>query len=137
METRSRRAPFLIQKFIPCQARVLRVVKIGGQTLSYWKVGKKGQDFVANLSGGGKVDKTADPLLQKRGRDAADRFCRLTRINLAGFDLLFGPDHNDPYFLEINYFFGRKGLGGSEAFYALLTREIRKWMDGLETGRAS
>ena len=33
--------------------------------------------------------------------------------------------------LEINYFFGRKGLGGSEAYYKILHEEIRTWLDGI------
>jgi len=32
-------------------------------------------------------------------------------------------------FLEINYFFGRKGLGGSEAYYKLLQQEIDRWIN--------
>jgi ribosomal protein S6--L-glutamate ligase len=30
--------------------------------------------------------------------------------------------------LEINYFFGRRGLGGSDAFYEILKREINTWL---------
>jgi ribosomal protein S6--L-glutamate ligase len=30
--------------------------------------------------------------------------------------------------LEINYFFGRKGLGGSENYYRILLAEIRNWL---------
>ena len=30
--------------------------------------------------------------------------------------------------LEINYFFGRKGLGGSDAYYEILNEEIDKWL---------
>jgi ribosomal protein S6--L-glutamate ligase len=34
--------------------------------------------------------------------------------------------------LEINYFFGRRGLGGSNAFYEILTSEIDNWLDQLD-----
>jgi ribosomal protein S6--L-glutamate ligase len=30
--------------------------------------------------------------------------------------------------LEINYFFGRRGLGGSDAFYEILKSEIDNWL---------
>jgi ribosomal protein S6--L-glutamate ligase len=33
-----------------------------------------------------------------------------------------------PMLLEINYFFGRKGLGGSKAYYKLLHEEIQAWL---------
>ena len=58
-------------------------------------------------------------------------FCQLTDINLAGFDLLFTntPETTEIYFLEINYFFGRKGLGGSEGFYRILMEEIERWLE--------
>jgi ribosomal protein S6--L-glutamate ligase len=31
--------------------------------------------------------------------------------------------------LEINYFFGRRGLGGSDAYYKVLKREIQNWIE--------
>jgi ribosomal protein S6--L-glutamate ligase len=34
-------------------------------------------------------------------------------------------------FLEINYFFGRTGLGGSKRFYRLLEAAIDSWLAGL------
>jgi ribosomal protein S6--L-glutamate ligase len=34
--------------------------------------------------------------------------------------------------LEINYFFGRRGLGGSEPFYRIFTEEVDKWLKGLD-----
>jgi ribosomal protein S6--L-glutamate ligase len=36
-----------------------------------------------------------------------------------------------PLLLEINYFFGRIGLGGSETFYRILRKEIHKWLKGI------
>jgi ribosomal protein S6--L-glutamate ligase len=58
-------------------------------------------------------------------------FCSRTGINLAGFDLLFSSRGKSrlPLFLEINYYFGRRGLGGSERFYEILIAEIEKWID--------
>ncbi|MDP3282844.1 MAG: hypothetical protein Q8M56_00245, partial [Desulfobacterales bacterium] len=75
-----------------------------------------------------------DPELVKAAVSRAKDFCRKTGINLAGFDFLFSSENyynEEPLFLEINYFFGRKGLGGSEKFYTILNREIRKWLKSL------
>jgi len=49
---------------------------------------------------------------------------------MAGFDLLFSSERKNrtPLFLEINYYFGRRGLGGSERFYEILNTEITKWL---------
>jgi ribosomal protein S6--L-glutamate ligase len=59
--------------------------------------------------------------------------CNKTGINLAGFDVIFEPvkEHIKPLMLEINYFFGRRGLGGSDAYYEILNREIRDWLNQL------
>ena len=53
-----------------------------------------------------------------------------TGINLAGFDVIFSSENGDPdaMVLEINYFFGRKGLGGSENYYRILLEEMRNWL---------
>ena len=49
---------------------------------------------------------------------------------VAGFDVIFSSANGDPdpMLLEINYFFGRKGLGGSENYYRILLEEIRNWL---------
>lgn len=125
------RAGFLIQTYIPSGRRVLRVAVIGRSSISYWRVQKDTALFETSLSKGAVIDATSDRQLRRTGIQAVRDFCRKTNINLAGFDLLFpsssSPDH-PPYFLEINYFFGRRGLGGSERFYAVLAWEIRRWI---------
>jgi ribosomal protein S6--L-glutamate ligase len=127
---------FLLQEFIPSDARSLRVVVIHRRFISYWRVQEGKNDFYTNLKKGAKIDKHADPMLQAAGISAAKDLCRNTNINLAGFDFLFSEttrQHGmiEPLFLEINYFFGRKGLGGSEAYYQILNKEIDTWRTGL------
>jgi ribosomal protein S6--L-glutamate ligase len=127
---------FLLQEFIPSQSRSLRVVVIHRQFVSYWRV-QEGEDaFYTNLKKGAKIDKETDPELQEAGIASAVAFCRKTGINLAGFDFLFSEKVLEkgvvePLFLEINYFFGRRGLGGSEAFYRMLHEEINNWINQL------
>ena len=80
-----------------------------------------------------RVDAEADEELQKSAVESARKLCQKTGINLAGFDFLFSSESEErtPMFLEINYFFGRRGLGGSEKFYELLNHEIKKWLNSL------
>lgn len=124
---------FLIQEYIPSGSAVLRVVVIGTCLQSYWRVQDRPATFAANLSTGGRIDHKKDPDLQQAARHAVKQFCDQTRINLAGFDIIFSTadEEKTPYFLEINYFFGRKGIGGSEIYYQILNKEIRAWIASL------
>ena len=121
---------FLIQEMIPTGGRSLRVVVIGQQYLSYWRVQADNEEFLSGVAQGAQIDSAAEPDLQARAVRAVRAFCQMTDINLAGFDLLFTvtPGTSEMYFLEINYFFGRKGLGGSEAYYRILLDEIECWL---------
>ena len=88
---------------------------------------------VASLAKGGTIDRTSDQHLIKAAESATLDFCRKTGINLAGFDFLFSrdplvADPQTPLFLEINYFFGRRGLGGTEAYYQHLLQAINDWL---------
>ncbi len=48
---------------------------------------------------------------------------------MAGFDLVFLEGSNIPLFIEINYTFGRTGLGGSDAFYEFFENEVNQWLE--------
>lgn len=126
---------FLIQQYVRSGHRSLRVVVIGEHFASYWRVQKETDTFHTSISKGASIDHTSAPDLQKMGIEAAKSLCRKSGINLAGFDLLFADDPDNHltelFFLEINYFFGRSGIGGSETFYGLLTEEIEKWLKKL------
>jgi len=133
---RTGQSGFLLQQYIHSDNRSLRVVVIGQSLISYWRVQKNPKNFQASLKKGAFIDAESDADLQDRAKNEVKAFCAKTGINLAGFDLLFaaGAGQNRekrPLFLEINYFFGRQGLGGSEKFYGLLTREIQRWLEGL------
>jgi ribosomal protein S6--L-glutamate ligase len=129
---RSGQQGFLIQELIPGKPRSLRVVVIHRKIISYWRENSEGS-FYANTARGGFIDPESDPEGRKAGEQMVAEFCRKTRINLAGFDLMGdGKAFDKPLlFLEINYFFGRKGLGGSENYYRVLAGEIRNWVSGL------
>jgi ribosomal protein S6--L-glutamate ligase len=136
---RTGQSGFLHQEMIPAGNRSLRVAVIGRRCVAYWRVQPDREIWCANLAHGGQIDFMADPELRASAVSAVRNFCRFTRIDLAGFDLLFpeGAASATPFFLEINYFFGRRGLGGSEAYYRILVQEIDSWIrqNGLETLR--
>ena len=127
---------FLLQELVPAQGRVLRVTVIGHHMVSYWRLQEDPEAFYTNISKGARIDTELDPNLQAAGVMTTRYFCQKNRINLAGFDFLFSSDALadgvvEPLFLEINYFFGRRGLGGSENYYELLQDAIQKWIDDL------
>ncbi len=130
---RSGQKGFLVQQFIHGKNRTLRVVVIYEKIIAYWRKHSENQ-FYGNLSKGAEIDKNSDPDLREAGKRRVIDLCKKTGINLAGFDLIFSMKDNNPkpLFLEINYFFGRKGLGGSEAYYEMLTGEIRRWIDNID-----
>jgi len=125
---RSGNGRFLLQEHVPGGNRSLRVVVIGRSFHPYWRVQRDSGRFLASLADGGEIDYDTDPELIAAGVESVKIFCRATGINLAGFDLLFADGSSLPLFIEINYFFGRRGLGGSESFYVLLDAEIKKWL---------
>lgn len=123
---------FLIQEYIPTD-RSLRIVVIGGRLVTYWRVSNATDGFFTSLAKGAALDRLSDPDLKAKASRYILKFCDKTGINLAAFDAIFSSreTENEPLFLEMNYFFGRRGLGGSEAYYAMLNTEIVCWLDRL------
>lgn len=124
---------FLLQEHVACRGRSLRVAIIGHQAVAYWRVQQAADKFSANLAQGARIDKTAEPELRTAGIAAARRLCSQSGVNLAGIDLLFpsGPEPGPPLLLEINYYFGRSGLGGSEGYYLLLKKAVSRWLQDI------
>jgi ribosomal protein S6--L-glutamate ligase len=122
---------FLLQEYIPNRNRTLRVVIIGQQLIAYWRIQKTNDLFLTNLSKGAVLDFESDQDLQTKALASVENFCEMAGINLAGFDVLFSTERNEntPYLLEINYFFGRHGLGGSDTYYRILHQEIYFWLE--------
>jgi ribosomal protein S6--L-glutamate ligase len=128
---------FLIQRYVPCGHISLRVVVIGQRLISYWRRQETPGRFGTSVAGGASIDHDADPERQAAARSVAADFCRRTGLQLAGFDFIFDADdqRSGPLMLEINYYFGRSGLGGSEAFYRILAEEVDTWLAGLGLNR--
>ena len=130
---------FLIQKYIPCGHASLRVAVIGRRLISYWRRQETPGQFGTSVAGGARIDHAADPDRQVAARSVAADFCRRTGLQLAGFDFIFDARDRlpQPLMLEVNYYFGRSGLGGSEAFYRILADEVDAWLAGLGLSRTA
>jgi ribosomal protein S6--L-glutamate ligase len=121
---------FLLQQYISADNRSLRVAVIGDSIRSYWRTGEDRSGFYANLSKGAKIVQDTEPHLIDAAEKLVGQFCHSTGVNLAGLDVIFdeGQDNPSPFLLEINYFFGRVGLGGSKEYYRILIKAIKRWL---------
>ena len=124
--------PLLIQRWVEHGGKDLRVVIYGDQVVSYFRVG--GGQFYNNVCRGGRLDHGGWPRLQQKGVAAVRAFCRRAEIDIAGFDLMF-PDEGEPVFIEVNFHFGRKGLGGTKEHQRYVSRAIQNWRDHLLSTR--
>ena len=132
------RPPFLTQERISCGGNVLRAVVLGRRLFCYWKRPQGLDQAVTTISRGAKIDKRWRPDLQEKGVIQAERICDASGINLAAMDFVFAMKDPDPQplLLEINYYFGRRGLGGSAEYYRMLYKTIREWLGerGIDPG---
>jgi ribosomal protein S6--L-glutamate ligase len=123
---------FILQEFILQAGRCsLRCVVIGARVFCYWRIQENPCKFKTNLAEGARIQKTVDPTIKIHTETAVRNFIQKTKINLAGFDMIHTSTREESLCLEINYFFGRKGIGGSEAYYKILNREIIQWIKSL------
>ncbi len=105
---------FLIQKYIPSRNRSLRVCVIGKRCFAYWRIQKNKKQFGTSIAQGATIDAVSDPRLRDAGIKEAQSFCRLTGINLAGFDLTIRL-----FFKYINHTFYNTwmGIGMMDIFF--------------------
>lgn len=129
---------FVSQDLVSCGGNVLRAVIIGRRIITYWKRPcRKGARIITTVSRGALIDHHWRPELQQKALQKTADFRLKTGINLAALDFVFSlPDKDpDPLCLEINYYFGRRGLGGTLRYYRLLLHAIKDWLEeqGLES----
>lgn len=127
---KSNHGGFVTQEYISCGGNVLRAVIVGQRIITYWKRPNQPGQRITTISRGAVIDRDWRPDLQEKGRASTRDLMRKTGINLAAVDFVFSitESHPDPLFLEINYYFGRRGLGGMETYYRLLHEGIREWL---------
>jgi ribosomal protein S6--L-glutamate ligase len=124
---------FLIQDYVPNNGKDLRVIIMGKRLYAYWRVASEGE-FLHNISKGATLDLKSDEKKIQAGILLGDTLRKLTGINLAGIDVIFHKEDlegKNPLLLEVNYFFGRKGLGGDAVYYQLLNETVREWLSSL------
>jgi ribosomal protein S6--L-glutamate ligase len=127
----ARPSGFLTQEMVPAQGYALRAVVLGREVVTYWKCPQGDNRGITTISRGARIDRDWRPELQEKAAEKTRRLAAATGIDLAAVDFVFPLTRPDPepLFLEINYYFGRRGLGGTLTFYQLLLRTIRAWLE--------
>jgi ribosomal protein S6--L-glutamate ligase len=121
---------FLSQELIASEGNVLRAVILGDEIVTYWKRPQNPDQIITTIAKEARIDKQWKPDLQEMGKLEAREFAKNTGINLAAIDFVFplGDPEPQPLFLEINYYFGRRGLGGTLKYYSLLYKALQNWL---------
>ncbi len=122
---------FIIQEFIPNDGKDLRLVIMHNKVYGYWRKVVDGLSFYHNVSKGADIEHVDVERKLPSVYAIAKKLMKKVGINLAGIDLIFSLQdsyYERPYILEINYFFGRKGLGGNENYYKLLQNAVQEWL---------
>jgi ribosomal protein S6--L-glutamate ligase len=124
---------FLLQEYVPHGGRTARAAVLHDIFRVYFRVADDAPLPMASAAKGARIERGKDPAREARCLEAAREFCGKTGINLAGIDLLFREDRPEaaPLLIEVNWFFGRRGLGGSEAYYRLLEEAADRWLGEL------
>jgi ribosomal protein S6--L-glutamate ligase len=121
---------FISQEMVQTEGNVLRAVILGRQIITYWKRPDNAGESVITISRNARVDRGWRKDLQKKGQSEMRRISENTGIDLAAIDFVFSMRDPDPQplCLEINYYFGRRGLSGSLNYYRLLHNTIKEWL---------
>jgi ribosomal protein S6--L-glutamate ligase len=121
---------FVTQAFVPADGNVLRAVIIGNKIITYWKRPDRLGEVITTIGRGAVIDHHWRPDLQEKGKAQVSAFSRAVGVNLAAIDFVFPLTAEDPepLFLEVNYFFARRGLGGTLNYYRLLYEAIQEWL---------
>lgn len=130
LRERSSTSGFITQDYVPSKGNVLRAVIIGKKIMTYWKRPSRPGQVITTISRGAIIDHHWQPELQAKGKEQARSLSKKTRINLAAIDFVFDLSDKspEPLFLEINYYFGRRGLGGTENYYRLFYEAVQDWL---------
>jgi ribosomal protein S6--L-glutamate ligase len=131
MEERGACKGFILQEYVRKGNRDMRAVIIGEKSFFYWRYQHDPDNFLTNVGAGAAISHDVSQGYMQKAGSCVRKLCSATGINLAAIDLLFpeGSPDPDPLLLEINYYFGRKGLGGSERFYELFSEAVSDWLE--------
>jgi len=124
----------VLQRYIS-GASELRVELLHNAARVYWRRAAGGE-FRANLHQGGTPVEDGPAWERAAAVALAKRLQQAARLDVAGVDVIFPPG-GGPLLLEVNFFFGRRALGGSQAFLARYLEAVRNWLGekGLDPSR--
>ena len=127
---RTGQSGFVSQALIASGGNVLRAVALENRIITYWKRPLLPESPITTVSRNAFVDKDWRKDLQARGRVQTRILSQKTGINVAAVDYVFhlGDPDPQPLILEINYYFGRRGLGGLLNYYRLLLEALQEWL---------
>ncbi|MCB2227009.1 MAG: hypothetical protein KQH53_10065 [Desulfarculaceae bacterium] len=138
LETYCARGPsgLVLQRLVPYVSD-MRVELMHTTTEVYWRRARGG-DFRANLCQGGTLVKDGPPEERAAAVALARRLQRAARLDIAGVDVIITPQ-GEPLLVELNFFFGRRALGGHEVFLERYLAAVRSWLadQGLDPLRVS
>jgi len=131
VETFCARGPsgLVVQKYLDGGGGDARVVLLGRRCEAFWRRCAPGE-FRSNLSNGGRVDRRWRPAELERAVELARRLQEAAGLDVAAVDILVPPG-GEPLLLELNFYFGRRALGGSDAFLQMYLAAVRRWLEGL------
>lgn len=129
LETYCHRGPsgLVLQRFLS-GAVDMRVVLMHDQAQVYWRKAAE-REFRANLAQGGSFSKDGPFQERQAALDLARRLQQAAGLDLAGVDVMIPPGGR-ALLLEVNFFFGRHALGGSEEFLRRYLEAVRRWLAG-------
>ncbi|MBI5846082.1 MAG: hypothetical protein HZB23_15605 [Deltaproteobacteria bacterium] len=121
--------PFVAQKFVDHQGADLRVVILGDALYPYWRVQDDRTEFRNNVGRGARISHDFEPGLTDLGIRAAAMLGTRAGIDCAAVDVLFDRGSKAPKALlgEVNFVFGRKGMGGTNRFRELFRQAVNRW----------
>ncbi len=117
---------FLIQEFVSSRYD-LRIIVCGSRLIPVWRSVEG--SFKSNLAQEGKLIPCPDKKIEDKAISLIKIFIKKSKVNLAAVDFLI--KEGIPLFNEINYFFGRRALGGSESFYNLWQEAVNEFLKDL------
>jgi ribosomal protein S6--L-glutamate ligase len=120
----------VLQERVAIPGRDARVVVVGRQVDSFWRLVPEQGAFFTSLSQGGIIDRAGWPREMARAVALVRRLQDLAGLDMAGVDVLV-PEDAPPMLLEINFYFGRNAHGGTAGLRRVHLQATREWLAGL------
>ncbi|MBI4798616.1 MAG: hypothetical protein HY794_07770 [Desulfarculus sp.] len=120
----------VLQERVAIPGRDARVVVVGNEVDSFWRLAPNKEAFFTSLSQGGIIDRSRWPEQMAQAVALVRRLQGLAGLDMAGVDVLV-PENSPPLLLEINFYFGRNAHGGTAGLRRVHLRAARQWLAGL------